>query len=91
MRTEFAGEHSYRSVISLKLLFNFIEIALRHGCSPVNLHHLFITSLSKKNSGDLLLYLIDTSHWIATANQLIGFIVRKSALTILSCAIISHN
>ena len=33
---KFTGEHPCRSVISVKLLCNFIEIALRHGCSPVN-------------------------------------------------------
>ena len=30
------GEHPCRSAISIKLLCNFIEIALWHGCSPVN-------------------------------------------------------
>ena len=29
-------EHPCRSAISIKLLCSFIEIALRHGCSPVN-------------------------------------------------------
>ena len=28
---------------SIKLLCNFIEIALRHGCSPANLLHIFRT------------------------------------------------
>ena len=32
-----------RSVISIKLLCNFIEITLRHGCSPVNFLHIFST------------------------------------------------
>ena len=35
------GDHPCRSAISIKLLCNFIEIALRHGCSPVNLLHIF--------------------------------------------------
>ena len=35
------GEHPCRSVISIKLLSNFIEITLRHGCSPVNSLHIF--------------------------------------------------
>ena len=35
--SKFTEEHPYRSEISIKLLCNFIEIALRHGCSPVNL------------------------------------------------------
>ena len=41
--SKFAGEHSCRSAISIKLLCSFIEITLRHGCSPVNLLHIFRT------------------------------------------------
>ena len=37
------------------MLCNFIEIALRHGCSPVNLLHIFRTSFPKNTSGGLLL------------------------------------
>ena len=37
------------------MLCNFIEIALRHGCSPVNLLHVFKTLFSKNTSGWLLL------------------------------------
>ena len=51
----FTGEHSCRSVISIKLLCNFIEIALWHGCSPVNLLNIFRTTFSKNTSGWLLL------------------------------------
>ena len=50
-------EHTYRSAISIKLLYNVIEIALRHGCSPVNLLCIFRRSFSKDTSGWLLLYL----------------------------------
>ena len=32
-----------------KVASNFIEIALRHGCSPVNLLHIFRTPLSKEH------------------------------------------
>ena len=56
--TKFTGEHSCRSVISIKLQSNFIEIALRHGCSPVNLLHIFRTPITKNTSGRLLLYII---------------------------------
>ena len=35
--------HPCRSVVSVRLFCNFIEIALRHGCSPVNLLHVFRT------------------------------------------------
>ena len=48
------GEHPCRSAISIKLRRNFIEIALRHGCSPVNLLHIFRTPFVKNTSGWLL-------------------------------------
>ena len=54
--TKFTGEHPCRSVISIKLLCNFIEIPLRHGCSPVNLLHIFRIPFTKKTSGRLLLH-----------------------------------
>ena len=44
-----------RSVISIKLLWNFIEIALQHGCYPVNLIHIFKTPFYKNTYGGLLL------------------------------------
>ena len=46
--SKFREEHLCRSVISINLLCNFIEIRLRHGCSPVNL-------LRKNTSRGLLL------------------------------------
>ena len=46
--SKFTGEHPCRNVIS-------ISIALRHGCSPVNLLHFFRTSFLKNTSGRLLL------------------------------------
>ena len=53
--SKFTGEHPCRSMISLKLLCNFIEIILRHGCSPVNLLHIFRTPFLKNTSEWLLL------------------------------------
>ena len=41
MSSKFTGDQPCRSVISLKLICNFIEIALRHGCSPVNFFSYF--------------------------------------------------
>ena len=38
------------NVISIKLLYNFVEIALQHGCSPVNLLHIFRTPFPKNTS-----------------------------------------
>ena len=49
------GEHPYRSVILVKLLCNFIEITLRHECSPLNLLHIFRTPFPRNTSGRLLL------------------------------------
>ena len=55
MCSKFTREHPCRSVILVKLQSNFIEITLRHGCSPVNLLHIFRTHFLKKTSGRLLL------------------------------------
>ena len=38
-----------------KVARNFIEIVLWHGCSPVNLLHIFRTPFPKNTSGGLLL------------------------------------
>ena len=54
---KFTREQPYQNVISIKLLYNFIEIALRHGCSPVNLQHILRTPFQKNTSGWLLLAL----------------------------------
>ena len=53
--SKFTGEHPYQSVISIELLSSFIEIALWHGCSRVNLLHIFRTPFLKNTSGWLLL------------------------------------
>ena len=55
--SKFTGEHPCRSVISIKLQSNFIEISLWHGCSPVNLLHILRTPFLKNTSGWLLLHL----------------------------------
>ena len=56
IRNKFTREHQYQSAISRKLQGNFIEITLRHGCSPVNLLHIFRTPVPKNTSGRLLPY-----------------------------------
>ena len=53
--SEFTGEHTCGALISVKLLCNFIEITLRHGCSPVNLLYSFRAPFPKNTSGQLLL------------------------------------
>ena len=56
--TKFTGEHPCLSAISIKLQSNFIEIALQHVCSPLNLLHIFGTPFHKNISGGLLLTII---------------------------------
>ena len=64
-------KHSRRIVMSIKLhkyaanlrrtpvlKYDFIEITLRHGCSPVYLLHIFRTRFLKNTSGWLLLAII---------------------------------
>ena len=47
IHSKFTGEYPCRGVISINLLCNFIQITLRHGCSPVNLLHIFKTPFPK--------------------------------------------
>ena len=56
--SKFTGEHPCRSVNSIKFQSNFIEIALRYGCSPVNLLQIFRTPFPRNITGWLLLHLI---------------------------------
>ena len=52
---KFTGELPCQSAISIKLLCNFIQIALRHECSFVNLLHILGIPFPKNFSGLLLL------------------------------------
>ena len=61
--SKFTGEHPCPSVISIKLLYNFIEITLRHGYSLVNLLHIFRTPIFKNTSGGLLLFIFNWKSW----------------------------
>ena len=57
--SKFTGEHPCQSVISIKLKSNFIEVTLRHGCSPVNLLHFlhwvffFFLNFNRRPKSDL--------------------------------------
>ena len=53
--SKFTGEHPCRSVFSINLQSNFIEITFRHACSPVNFLHIFTTIFTKCTSRWLLL------------------------------------
>ena len=48
--SKFTGEHLCRSVISIQLFCNFVEITLWHGCSPVNLLHIFRTTFTRNTA-----------------------------------------
>ena len=52
--SEFTGEHPCWSVISIKLLCRCIKTKLRHGCSPIDLLHIFRAPLPKNTSRGLL-------------------------------------
>ena len=50
--------------------FNFIEIALRHGCSPVNVLHIFRTPFQQNTSEWLLLLLTFSDCMLRQKRQL---------------------
>ena len=52
---KFKGERTYRHAISIRLLSNFIETALRHGSSSVNLLRIFRTLFPKNTHEGMLL------------------------------------
>ena len=52
---KFTGEQPSRSAISIKLIWNFIEVALQHEGSPVNFPHIFKKPFPRNTSGWLLL------------------------------------
>ena len=72
--SEFTGERPCRSAILIKLLCYFIEIIFRHGCSPINLRHIFRTFFLKSTCGWVLL---DVS---TTSNNLQKFVLFKFTL-----------
>ena len=53
--SQLTGEHPCQRVISIQLLCNFIEVALRYGSSPVTLLHIFRRPFLKNTSWWLLL------------------------------------
>ena len=70
-------------MISVKLLCSFIEIALRHGCSPVILLHIFRTLFLKNTSWWLLLYSINWPNvmvWLP-----LHFVIFGNMCTVIIC------
>ena len=71
---KFIEEHPCQSLVSIKLLCNFIKITLRHGYFPVNLQHIFRTPFFKNTSGRLLLYttILYEITWSILPDRLVG-------------------
>ena len=61
--SKFIGERLCQTVVSIKLLCNFIEMTLWHECSPVNLLHIFRTPFPKNTSGGLHLSSCNSISW----------------------------
>ena len=75
---KFAREHPCRSATSIKLLCSFIKTALRHGCSSVNLLHVFITLFLTDTSEGLLLKIFN---FIALSCPCCCSVVKRSFLS----------
>ena len=76
--SKFTGEHPCRSVISIKLKSSFIEVTLQHGCSPVNLLHIFRTPFLKNTSGRLLLAVNSEFNFNLFQNNILSLYVLKT-------------
>ena len=67
--SKFTGGHPCQNVISIKMQSSFIEITLQHGCSPVNLLHIFRRPFTKNTSEQLLLiFAWSACPWIHLCN-----------------------
>ena len=86
---KFTGEHPCWSVISIKLVCNFIKITLRRGSSPVNLLHIFRTPFPKNISERLLLNLIQWN--LCKADTSIRRTVWQERIALLCCQAISEK
>ena len=82
--SKFTGEHSCQSAISIKLLRNFIEVQLRHECSPVHLLHIFRTPFPKTPLGDCFCVLLkhnqnsnEISEDLVVQDQVIRFLTLR--------------
>ena len=75
--SKFIGEHPCRSVISIRLQSNFIEITLLHGCSAVNLLHIFSTPFPKNFSGWLLKPLVTLKSRQGVSIEKISSVIQK--------------
>ena len=87
--SKFTREHPCRTVISEKWQSKFIKIALRHGCSPVNLLHIFRTTFPR-NTSEWLLVIIPTSIKVAPGSLWLNINNLASLFTVAEIASCSH-
>ena len=59
---------------------SFIEITLQHGCSPVNLLHIFRTHFPKNTSQGLLLYCLHLLGAVALVKNVLLLVPRGKVL-----------
>ena len=84
--SKFIGEHPYRSLVSIKLQSNFIEIKLWYGCFLVNLLLVFRTSFPMNTSRWLLLIVAELrllrwnkeQHWFEIGWQIFLIFINPS-------------
>ena len=86
--SKFTREHPCQRAISIKLLFSFIEIALRHGFSPVKLLYIFRTPSLNNISERLLLYIV--TH-VAQLNFYLLIPCSAESVIFLTPDVKSHN
>ena len=77
--SKYAANLQENTHIEVRFQSNFIEMALRHWCSPVNLLHIFRTPFPKNTSGWLPLYV--TSKLFRCSEDLLSFL---SSLAIMA-------
>ena len=80
---KFTEEHPSQSAVSITLLCNFIEITLRHGCSPVKLLHIFRATFLKNTSGQLHLKLNVNFHQFCYMHIILADMIIRSTNKIL--------
>ena len=72
MSWKYAANLQENTHVEVRFQSNFIEMALRHWCSPVNLLHIFRTPFPKNTSGWLPLYV--TSKLFRCSEDLLSFL-----------------
>ena len=81
--SKFTAEHPCRRAISIKELCNFIEIAVWHRCSPVNLLHNFRIHFPKNRSAGyfwkrIVFWIRSFENWFLAGNNLMPVCSNKN-------------